>query len=640
MAEHASSPSGPSGKALVFSLCLADLRHEWLLSLCMVMAVASVLGPLLILFGLKFGTVETLRERLVRDPRNCEIRPMTVRSYSPEWFAEIAKRPDVAFAVPYTRQLATSVDLYLPGKKEKALAVDAVPTEEGDPLILENGGLVPAQGECLLSAPAAEEMGARAGETVTLVARRVKGGRFETGERELKVTGVLPVRAGAVKAVFVRLPLLEAVENYKDGMAVPSLGWAGELPRAYPVFSSLLLSCAEPLGPELEFRVINNTGFTQRLSLGTEEASALAGAALPPSRTYYLLTTKGTPAGTANVLSVQYLLRGRQTVLFPLTDNVELALAGDDGRLLGRVYPRPAAAMGERPREGLPDAPPWRESLSGRESSSAAWRKLAVPRKLYEAAKGRAVATATAGEHVLSFPVELVSYDPLSGPSSGMSPELAENQALVPLRLLGTLGLLRVRPLSWNEAGEDFLLARRGYSGFRLYASGLEKVSALKTALEEQGITVHTEAERIDDVLRLDAYLSLIFWLIALGSLIGGAACLLSNIYAGIERKRRELAVLRLLGLSGGAFVRFPLYTASMFAVSGFAVAMLLFAAMAVTINVLFGGHLQPGESLCRLAWWHPLAALGLTLGIALTAGGVAARRAISVDPADALRNE
>jgi len=49
---------------------------------------------------------------------------------------------------------------------------------------------------------------------------------------------------------------------------------------------------------------------------------------------------------------------------------------------------------------------------------------------------------------------------------------------------------------------------------------------------------------------------------------------------------------------------------------------------------------MQSGESLCRLAWWHPLAALGLTLAVSLFAGGMAAKRSISVDPAEALRND
>ena len=71
------------GAGLVPSLAWADLKHEWVLSLCLFLAVAAVVGPLLLLFGLKNGTMETLRGRLLEDPRNREIRPMVSRSFTP-----------------------------------------------------------------------------------------------------------------------------------------------------------------------------------------------------------------------------------------------------------------------------------------------------------------------------------------------------------------------------------------------------------------------------------------------------------------------------------------------------------------------------------------------------------------------------
>jgi putative ABC transport system permease protein len=625
------SKDKPGGKALVLSLCLADLRHEWLLSLCMVLAVASVLGPLLILFGLKFGTVETLRDRLIRDPRNCEIRPMSSRSYPQEWFTAMAGRADVTFVTPYTRQLATSIDIYLPGQKEKALPVDAIPTEDKDPLILDNGGSIPSLSECLLTTPAAESLGAKAGDTIVLVARRVgKSGNFETGERTLTITGVLPIRAGATKAAFVRLPLLEAIESYKDGMGVPAFGWSGELPRAYPVFSSMLIQNSEPLGPELEFRVINNTGFTTREKLTPDQAANLIGFNPPSGGELHLLRTKGTPAGVTNIRSVLYMMGGKRARLYPMVDGLTLTLDLPDEKNIGPLTVLPATPFAARGTDDLPDAAPWSDDFSGAPPPSRIWRHLLVPREIaVDFPAQEATAHLHAGDSYLSFPVTVEGSE-LVRPGT----------VKAPLRLLGVLGLLHSRPLAYDEVSSDFMLGRRGYAGFRMYASSLEGVASLKKYLEEQGIPVATEAERIDDVMRLDKYLSLIFWLIAFGSLVGGTACLLSNIYAGIERKRRELAVLRLLGLSGGAFIRFPLYTAGFFAISGFGVAMALFLSLATVINVLFGAQLQPGESLCRLAWWHPPIALGLTLAVSLLAGAIAAKRSIDVDPADALRND
>ena len=61
-----------STKGLIPGLAVADLRHEWILNLCMILALAAVLAPLLLLLGLKHGTITTLRDRLVEDPVNRE----------------------------------------------------------------------------------------------------------------------------------------------------------------------------------------------------------------------------------------------------------------------------------------------------------------------------------------------------------------------------------------------------------------------------------------------------------------------------------------------------------------------------------------------------------------------------------------
>ncbi|WP_156908000.1 ABC transporter permease [Desulfovibrio cuneatus] len=636
------------GRMLVFSLCLEDLRNEKMLSFCMVMAVASVLGPLLILFGLKFGTVETLRGRLVHDPRNREIRPLNAQAYSHEWFQTVAKQEGVAFVVPYTRQLATGVDIVVPGPQGKRVAADLIPTAEGDPLVLQNGHSIPAKEECLLSAPLAEALGVAAGETVVMAARRTVGGQFETGERALKVLGVLPVRASATKSVFVPLPVLEAVERFKDGMGVPQFGWKGSIPLAYPAFSALLVNVPGPLGVEAEFRLVNNTGFTSKEQISGASAGAFLGRQHGPDGTNYLLSGKGQPGEATNLKTVRYGLAGRQARLFPLAPGLTLALSANGtssgpwqlapaGEMLvvngGENAPATAGSHVGAAGEGQ-NAPPallegvlWQEDFSKEHNASAAWRAVLVPPG--SVPPGKVVATLSAGEHSLSFPVTVAQGH---GVQAGT--------ALVPLRLLGVLTLAAHRPVTFDPETDAFILHRKGYAGFRLYADTLERVDTLRREFEAQGLAVHTEAQRIDDVLRLDKYLTLIFWLIALAGVVGGAACLVANVYSGIERKRRELAVLRLLGLSGGAFLRFPMYTAAVFSGLGFVVAMGLFYTLAGIINMLFSQHLQSGESLCRLAWWHPLAALGLTVAVSILAGVVAGRRAMLVDPAEALRNE
>jgi len=67
---------------IVPGLAVADLKHEWILSLCLIIAIAAVIAPLLLMMGLKYGTIETLRERLVEDPAYREIRPLQTQEYT------------------------------------------------------------------------------------------------------------------------------------------------------------------------------------------------------------------------------------------------------------------------------------------------------------------------------------------------------------------------------------------------------------------------------------------------------------------------------------------------------------------------------------------------------------------------------
>ena len=85
---------------VVARLALCDMRHEWILTVCMVLAMGAVIAPLMLLMGLKHGTVATLRHKLVQDPVYREIRPTKTREYPSQWFQEFAARPEVGFLDP------------------------------------------------------------------------------------------------------------------------------------------------------------------------------------------------------------------------------------------------------------------------------------------------------------------------------------------------------------------------------------------------------------------------------------------------------------------------------------------------------------------------------------------------------------
>lgn len=219
---------------LMVQLAWHDYRAEARLSLCAVLALVAVLAPLLVLFGLKFGLVATLTERLERDPGVREIIPLAGGRFSARDIDALAARRDVAFALPRTRQIAATAELYADGNGQ-ALTVEMLPTAEGDPLVA--SGLLPdAADEVTLSQRAAEKLGLKGGDSFTAAFGRQSNGRQEYQRIRLRVKGVLPLEAFPRDGLFSRPGLLEAVEDYRDGKGWPGYRPAPDPARVYPGF--------------------------------------------------------------------------------------------------------------------------------------------------------------------------------------------------------------------------------------------------------------------------------------------------------------------------------------------------------------------------------------------------------------------
>ncbi|MEX5556179.1 ABC transporter permease [Pseudomonas rhodesiae] len=231
---------------LVASLAWQDYRNDTWLSACSVLALVAVIAPLLVLFGLKFGLVSSLTQRLETDPATREIIPLGGGRFNSEFIEQLGQRPDVAFAIPRTRQIAATAQV-------GTLVLEMLPTAPGDPLL---GGLPVPRGleQIVLSHTAAEKLAARPGDWLETGFARQVAGRVEARHTRLQVLAVLPLEAFARDGLFAGLGLLEAAEDYRDGRAVPALGWEGEAvgtneQRVYPAFRlyARSLNDVEPL---------------------------------------------------------------------------------------------------------------------------------------------------------------------------------------------------------------------------------------------------------------------------------------------------------------------------------------------------------------------------------------------------------
>lgn len=225
----------------IIRLALRDYFHERLLSACAVMGLAAVLAPLLVLFGVKSGIINTMSDRLIQDPRNREIAPVGSGRYGADWFSAMRGRPDVAFVIPQTRSIAASMILYnKDATHPRTVAVSLIPTAEGDPLLAQYGHIPGVNTQVVLSEPAARKLHVKTDKRIIgQVGRSIAGVKQQVAVN-LQIAAVLPLEAFAREAAFVRLELLEATEDYRDGRGSKIFGWPGQPrpagPRVYPSF--------------------------------------------------------------------------------------------------------------------------------------------------------------------------------------------------------------------------------------------------------------------------------------------------------------------------------------------------------------------------------------------------------------------
>ncbi|MHC4676809.1 MAG: ABC transporter permease, partial [Planctomycetota bacterium] len=225
----------------VLHLALRDYFHERLLSACAIMGLAAVLAPLLVLFGVKSGIINTMSYRLIQDPRNREISPVGSGRYGADWFSAMSNRPDVTFVIPQTRSIAASMTLYKKDSTEpRTVVVSLIPTGDGDPLLTQYGRIPAEPAQIVLSETVARKLNVKEGQEVRGQVGRSVAGVKEQVTVNLRIAGVLPYEAFVREAAFVQLELLEATEDYRDGLGYKAFGWPGGVrtvgPRVYPSF--------------------------------------------------------------------------------------------------------------------------------------------------------------------------------------------------------------------------------------------------------------------------------------------------------------------------------------------------------------------------------------------------------------------
>ena len=396
----------------IIRLSFRDYSHEWRMSGCFILALSSVLAPMMILFGLKFGIVSSMINQLVENPSNREIKPIGSGRYDDAWIDSYRNRQDVEFIVPKTRALAATIQLKS-STANRILSTELLATAEGDPLLAGMTNVPRDYSEVILSQSAAKKLNVKSGDEIDASLARQYQGKRERVHIPLQVIDIADVAVTARNVAFVNLELLIASERFKDGRAVDALGWEGN------------------------------------------------------------------------------------------SDNS-----------VARLYP-----------------------------------------------------------------------------------------------------------------------------SFRLYARSIYDVENLAAELEKQGARIKANVAEISTVQSIDQNLSVIFWIIACVGALGFSFSLGASLWANVDRKRKDLSVLRLVGFKSGRIVLFPVLQSFYTAFLGWLLAVLIYLAFEYLINFFLAPRLNLDQALCFLLAEHFLWALALTVTVAMFAAIIGGMRAAGIEPSDGLRD-
>lgn len=268
-----------------------DLRHEPIASLCQVLAIAAVVAPLLVLYGLKAGVIAHLMAALQSDIRTRQVAIVNGPTLSGDWIAHLRQDPLIGFVQAHTRSLAAEVTIVSDtGGQQRFDDASLLASGPGDPLLPAESP-PPDPTQIVLSAALATRLVVSPGQSVEVMVTRSSA---ERGQEviwvPMRVIGVLAPRDWEGSGALVHLDTLIDLERWRDGSRVPARGWttgADRGPRP-DVFPNLRLYAAslDAVGPLVE-RLVQQ-GFEVRSQLASVEITIALNTSL--NRLFLLLS--------------------------------------------------------------------------------------------------------------------------------------------------------------------------------------------------------------------------------------------------------------------------------------------------------------------------------------------------------------
>lgn len=561
------------------------------ISICQVMALSAIMLPLLVLLGLKYGILTSMKEQLLRNPAALEIHFSDVVTTHHADAERYRQWPETGFVIPCVSAAYSTVEVVAAADpEEQVMPAEMTPTAAGDPLLTMGAVPIPEKHEAVVSEALAEKLALQVGDSLRV--RVWRNARREHLTQEFKVVGILSRQFCQKRMVYVPAEYNVAVEEF----VVHGMGDANT-PAAVEgaVYDGVLLQ-GEGRKPLAD--IIRSA--EPELKETVPEAGAWDAAES-------LLLTGGKLRYTATQMQQLLAYTVEQPVFSqPWVRPVEAALAEESGQS------RKVTICCAETRESAPAvcaAPPCLLVAPG------------------DALVGQVVRVQLESPQGMSEFICAVEASPM----------VKEGVIQAEPELLALLNQAKRRLLIWDYREGGLRHPVVEFIALRMYASGLEAVEPLMEKLRAEGRDCRARLDAVHRVLQLERNLDLLFMVLSIGAGVGGVLSFGMSLFNAVELYRRDYALVQLLGADRLAVSFIPVVEALVITGVALLLSFLGFECMRTAISFAFA-DLADARTMCRLIpeyWlWFSLAGFG----IAWLASWASVVRVLRISPDEILR--
>lgn len=555
-------------------LVVRDLRYEWILSLCMVFALGAVLSPLFILLGLQEGLVGSMLDKIRYDPESRMVTPRYPVSHplSEDWLATLRGVADVIVASRTSGLLLDVEQLPAP--------VNTLPVIAEDPVLVENRIELPLdQPTVILSKQLAKDTGKEAGDRFSIDLQR-NVGREEHRKILLPISGIVPDHEFGERKLWIPLGLFNEIDRWRDGQALPLFGFPGAPSGLDAEYDGVIaVSSTIPPATTLRYMLARRLSFSQPPTL----VDVLP---LQPNddRVQLLWQQIDRRISEHDItdLADRHNEQGLDMEWIPYVRSfpIDLRIDGQTKRMEPLILARdPLCPDTEKRDVQLP-------CVAVSEKTAAI--NLNIGTITFKSGIGQAI----------DVPVRLVKQEGFQAGTIALPQELA-----------GRINASRYRDVRYDPSTSQFNSVGTGLRFFRAYAETIDDIDRLIDEIVEHGKVSGeialtepvSQIGQIQQVRWLADSLQRLYLLIAVVSGISGFFAVAANVYAGVQRKRVDLAYLQLLGINRVSLILFPLLKSLFLVVGAISVALLSYWIFAESASRVLADLLHVETTFTRL---------------------------------------